>query len=229
VSRLLDISPVVSVRLAVWPGDVPYRREATRTLEGAQVVEESSVAATLTSVRTPTRLRTSWPGPLDRPDPPGDLRRAVPGRGGARLPRREGPADDLLAPVASPRVLVRTGTYPDPERFTPDFAGLSVELAEHLAARGVVLVGIDTPSVDPFSDGPSPPTGARRARPRLARGAQAGRAAPASTPSRPSRSASRGRTPRRAGRALGRPGLISPRRQAGRARSVRPRATSPPR
>ena len=26
MSRILDISPLVSPRLAVWPGDVPYAR-----------------------------------------------------------------------------------------------------------------------------------------------------------------------------------------------------------
>jgi arylformamidase len=48
-------------------------------------------------------------------------------------------------------VLLRTGTFLDPERFDTDFASLSPELVEHLADLGVVLVGIDTPSVDPFS------------------------------------------------------------------------------
>ena len=154
MARLLDISPLVSSRLAVWPGDVPYRREATRTLEGAQVVEESSVAATLhlgAHADAPSHV-VAGALSIDRIPPetyvgPCQVVAARVSPGGRVLP------DDLLAPVASPRVLVRTGTYPDPERFTPDFAGLSVELAEHLAARGVVLVGIDTPSVDPFSDG----------------------------------------------------------------------------
>jgi arylformamidase len=47
---------------------------------------------------------------------------------------------------------VKTGTSLDRERFTGDFAGLDPSLAPELAARGVVLVGIDTPSVDPYED-----------------------------------------------------------------------------
>src|SRR5205807_8591530 len=42
-------------------------------------------------------------------------------------------------------------TYPDPQQFNEDFAALSPELVEDLHRQGVKLVGIDTPSVDPFS------------------------------------------------------------------------------
>jgi arylformamidase len=58
---------------------------------------------------------------------------------------------DLETAVAVPRVLLATGTYPDPEQFNEDFAALSPELVEHLHRHGVKLIGIDTPSVDPFS------------------------------------------------------------------------------
>ena len=51
----------------------------------------------------------------------------------------------------APRVLLATGTYPDPDRFNEDFAALSPELVDHLHAEGVRLIGIDTPSVDPFA------------------------------------------------------------------------------
>jgi arylformamidase len=48
-------------------------------------------------------------------------------------------------------VLFKTGSFPDPERFDADFVAFSPELIAWLLERGVVLVGIDTPSVDPFS------------------------------------------------------------------------------
>ena len=49
-----------------------------------------------------------------------------------------------------PRVLFATGTYPDPQNWNADFAALSVELIDLLHDRGVITVGIDTPSVDLF-------------------------------------------------------------------------------
>ena len=63
--------------------------------------------------------------------------------------RRVG-AEVLPERLEAERVLLATGTYPDPNEFTKDFAGLSVELAERLHERGVTLVGLDTPSVDLF-------------------------------------------------------------------------------
>lgn len=57
--------------------------------------------------------------------------------------------DGERTPITTPRVLLRTGTFPDPEHYNTDFAAMSVELVDWLASRGVKLVGIDTPSVDP--------------------------------------------------------------------------------
>jgi arylformamidase len=52
--------------------------------------------------------------------------------------------------VGARRVLFRTGTFPDPRRWNDDFASLSPSLVDSLRERGVILIGIDTPSVDPF-------------------------------------------------------------------------------
>ena len=48
------------------------------------------------------------------------------------------------------RVLFATGTFPDPQNWNTDFAALSVDLIDFLHDRGVITVGIDTPSVDLF-------------------------------------------------------------------------------
>jgi arylformamidase len=49
-------------------------------------------------------------------------------------------------------VLFKTRSFPNPDRWTSDFASLSPELIEKLAGQGVRLVGIDTPSIDPAED-----------------------------------------------------------------------------
>jgi len=46
-------------------------------------------------------------------------------------------------------VLLATGSYPDPTVWSEDFLGIDPSLVAALASRGVTLVGIDTPSVDP--------------------------------------------------------------------------------
>ena len=57
---------------------------------------------------------------------------------------------DMTGPIRAPRLLFRTGTFPDPADFRTDFAAIEPGLVEHLATQGVRLIGIDTPSVDTF-------------------------------------------------------------------------------
>jgi arylformamidase len=57
----------------------------------------------------------------------------------------------LSGPPLAARILFATGTFPDPTEFNEDFAALSPELVDHLHAGGVRLVGLDTPSLDPFA------------------------------------------------------------------------------
>jgi len=52
--------------------------------------------------------------------------------------------------VSAPRVLLRTGTFPDSRKWNNDFASLSPALVDNFYQHGVMLIGIDTPSVDPF-------------------------------------------------------------------------------
>lgn len=60
--------------------------------------------------------------------------------------------DDLKQVVTQKRVLFKTNSYPDPNSWNADFNSCSQKLIEHLNAKGVILVGIDTPSVDPSND-----------------------------------------------------------------------------
>lgn len=51
--------------------------------------------------------------------------------------------------ILAPRVLFKTRSFPNPEHWNSDFNSLSAELIDFLARQKVILVGIDTPSVDP--------------------------------------------------------------------------------
>ena len=64
--------------------------------------------------------------------------------------QRISPAD-VQTPITQPRVLFYTGSYPNPDQFNEDYVSLSPELVHWLNDQGVRLVGIDTPSVDPFA------------------------------------------------------------------------------
>jgi len=54
----------------------------------------------------------------------------------------------IPAGLRGERILVATGTFPDPQRWNADFAAFAPEAVDLLHERGARLVGIDTPSVD---------------------------------------------------------------------------------
>jgi arylformamidase len=149
--RIHDISPLISPRLAVWPGDVAFRRQVALSMDEGANLDLSSMTTTLhlgAHADAPSHY-TAGGAAMDAVDlapyyGPCQVMRVEVGRG-ERISQGH-----LNAEVTAPRVLFHTGTFPDPEAWNTDFASLSPELVEHLHAKGVVLVGLDTPSVDPF-------------------------------------------------------------------------------
>ena len=150
--RIIDISPVISPRTAVWPGDVSFsQRYLCRIDEGANL-DLSSINTTVhlgAHADAPSHYVGGGQGIAVRPlsmylGPCQVVSVDVP-RGQRILPAH------VTADITAPRVLFHTGTFPDPDDFNEDFVALSPELVGWLAERGVILVGIDTPSIDPFS------------------------------------------------------------------------------
>ncbi len=148
---LYDISPPITPRLAVWPGDTPPSREVLLDMARGDNLTLSTLRATVhlgAHADAPSHYGHPAPSIEARPlDPylgPCQVVR-VDARPGARI----GPAQVPSRPEA-PRVLLATGTCPDPERFERDFAALEPALVDRMHERGVRLIGIDTPSVDLF-------------------------------------------------------------------------------
>ena len=150
---LIDISPLVSPTTAVWPGDVAFRREVALSIAGGDNLELSSITTTV-HVGAHTDAPSHYDGAgadiasrdLSLYYGPVDVMTVDIGRGERIEPRH------LPREPAAARVLFHTGTFPDPDHFSTDFAALSPALVDWLADRGVVLVGLDTPSVDLFDD-----------------------------------------------------------------------------
>lgn len=151
--RWYDISPPLSERTAPWPGDRPFRRTRSMAFERGDHLELSSIETTLhigAHADGPIHYSPSGVGigerSLDRYLGPCELRTV------AAVRHRRVDVATFGPPPLARRVLLRTGTYPDPQEFTTDFASLGPELVEWLADHGAVLIGLDTPSVDPFDD-----------------------------------------------------------------------------
>ena len=47
MSRLIDISPLLSPRTAVWPGDVPLQQEFALTMSTGDNIDLSSIQTTV--------------------------------------------------------------------------------------------------------------------------------------------------------------------------------------
>ena len=146
-----DLTPPITPKLAVWPGDTPLSREVLNDMARGYNI-------TLSTLRATMHLGAH----ADGPNHYGKDAPAIDERGldyflgpcqvirvGVARATRITPAM-LPGEVTTSRVLFATGTYPDPENWNRDFAALSVELVDFLHERGVITVGIDTPSVDLF-------------------------------------------------------------------------------
>jgi arylformamidase len=149
VSRLIDITPVVSERIGVWPGDTPYSRKINLAIADGANIDLSAVQTTVhlgAHTDAPNHYSLDGEGiaarPLDLYYGPCQVVRVSIERGERIRPTH------VSLPITAPRVLFATGTFPDPDDWNSDFASLSAELVDWLASQGVRLVGIDTPSID---------------------------------------------------------------------------------
>jgi arylformamidase len=149
--QVIDISPPITESLAVWPGDTAPRRELLLDIAKGDSITLSTLHATVhlgAHADGANHFGLVAPGIEARPldDFLGHCQVVR-----VRVPRghRIHPAD-LRVPITDPRVLLATGTFPDPHEFREDFAALVHELVDHLHDLGVRTIGIDTPSVDLF-------------------------------------------------------------------------------
>jgi arylformamidase len=147
--KLIDISPLLSARTAVWPGDVRFTREVSSDTGRGDHITLSSIAATVhlgAHADAPSHYRAGGDDiatrALQRYYGPCQVVPVTVPRGERIRPGH------LRCAITAPRLLLRSDSFPDPESWNSDFNALSAELIEFLHARGVELVGIDTPSVD---------------------------------------------------------------------------------
>lgn len=159
----VDVSPSLDREIAVWPGDVAFERSLTSQLAEAEAgaapwqLLVSSIRTTLhvgAHADAPNHFTENAPG-IDRVP-------LSPYRGRCQVIELDKPRGSLITPedlaplvhpqraLRAPRVLFKTGSFPDPRRFNEDFVAIASDTLRWLAQQGVVLVGLDTPSVDPF-------------------------------------------------------------------------------
>ncbi len=146
---IYDITPAITPRLAVWPGDTPPERQVLLDMARGDNITLSTLRATVhlgAHADAPSHYGAAAPSieerPLDLYIGPCQVVRVASARGSRVTMQLVGRR------IRAERLLIATGTFPDPSAWNGDFAALDPALVDGLHELGVRLVGIDTPSVD---------------------------------------------------------------------------------
>lgn len=146
-----DISPPIGPHTPVFPGDQPFEREITLDMAKGANIGLSWIKTTLHIA-----AHTDAPSHYHRDGTSieerdlnyymGDCQVIDVSQVGAR---RIVPQDLAHIAVKAERLLFKTKSFRHDQSFQMAFTSLSAELIDWLASKGVKLVGLDTPSVDP--------------------------------------------------------------------------------
>ncbi len=152
-TQIIDISPTISERLAVFPGDKTFERHVSLDMHKGDNLSLSSITSTLhigAHADAPSHYAKNGQSIDERSLEfylgTCQVLRLETLKKGARIV----PKDIEEKIIQAPRILFYTASY-DEERWSNDFNSLSPELIKVLHKKGVQLIGIDTPSVDPAS------------------------------------------------------------------------------
>ncbi|EKS73351.1 arylformamidase [Burkholderia sp. SJ98] len=148
---LLDISPPINPATPVWPGDTPVGIERVWRMEAGSPVNVARL-----TLSPHTGSHADAPLHYDEHGAPiGEVAldtyigacRVVHCIGASPLVTLEHVAAHLAD--CPPRVLLRTYTNAPLDAWDSAFAAVAPETIDLLAEKGVKLIGIDTPSLDP--------------------------------------------------------------------------------
>lgn len=151
--KIHDLSHTIRANMAVWPGDTPFSRTHTAKMDEGDAYNSSAVTLSLhagTHLDAPGHY---LPGgcTVDNLDlsvlvGPAELVTVSPGAASGITA-----ADLEKCLSARPRrLLLRANPPTDLTEFPYSFVPLTGGAAEAIIAAGVQLLGIDSPSVDPF-------------------------------------------------------------------------------
>jgi arylformamidase len=154
--KIIDISPLISEATGVFPGDTPFRRNVALDFKQGHNLLLSSIQTTLhigAHADAPNHYSPDGAG-IDTRDLSRYLGHCLVLH--AEVPRGErvskshfGERWRTTVRWPSARILVKTGSFPDPDQWNSDFCSFDPELIREWASAGVKLIGIDTPSIDP--------------------------------------------------------------------------------
>ncbi len=146
---IFDITRTLRNGLPTWPGDTPYRFDLAWSKADGATVNVGRLSTTIhvgTHVDAPFHFDDAGAtvealdlAPFLGPAIVVDVR----GRATIRVEDLEG-----LDLSGTPRLLLRTGGWVDPAAFPESIPVVDRDVPDFLKGRGVILLGLDVPSVD---------------------------------------------------------------------------------
>jgi arylformamidase len=152
-TQIIDISPPITNQTAVWPGDVGFSRDV-------QLDMATGANLTLSSLKTTVHIGAHTDAPSHYSASGASIEQVD-------LDPYIGPCTVVSCQIVpgaliqtahciqaikrgATRILFRTLSAPDYKFFNTDFVAFSPEAVAAMGEAKVKLIGIDTPSVDPF-------------------------------------------------------------------------------
>ena len=151
--KIIDISPVLSERTAVFPGDEVFSRKVSMDFSKGDHLALSSIHSTVhigAHVDAPSHYDVHGES-IEKRDLSFYMGSCQVVEVSKELGQRIYVEDLRGKEIVSQRVLFKTGSFPNPNHWNSNFCSLSPDLIKYLAQSQVLLVGIDTPSIDPES------------------------------------------------------------------------------
>lgn len=149
--KYIDISPLITSNIAVFPGDKTFERNILLDFKQGHNLLLSSINSTVhlgAHTDAPNHYNPDGEDISER-----SLNYYI---GKCQIISVDIPQKDRIYPkdienieIKAERILFKTNSFPNPNLWNDDFNSLSPELIEYLKDKNVILVGIDTPSVDP--------------------------------------------------------------------------------
>ena len=155
-ARLIDISATLGPATPVWPGDTPVSFQRTWDMaEGSPVTVSKTVMSTHAGAHADAPSHYQAGGAdiasvaLEAYVGPASVICAIGARGRVSVAQVEAGLAEAGLDAPAPRLLIRTYETAPQDRWDPAFCAVEPALIDWLADRGGVLIGIDTPSLDP--------------------------------------------------------------------------------
>ena len=151
--KIFDITPLVSPRIGVFPGDQAFERNVVLDIAKGHNIGLSSMTASMhvgAHADAPNHYQLGGVGINER-----DLTRyfgrclVLPAKAarGERISKSH--LNGRFTSQTAQRILIRTESFPNPDQWNSDFNSYDPALIEEWAIAGVKTIGIDTPSIDP--------------------------------------------------------------------------------